>query len=58
MLIHPCLGYYVVSLIIIPKPFHYLNRSQVLRMANQYFECAQQEGKMGGHDLKITIFAL
>ncbi len=34
----------MVSLIFIPKPFHYLNRSQALRMPSQYFECAQ-EGK-------------
>jgi hypothetical protein len=44
-MLHLFLGYYVVSLIFIPKPFQYLNRSQALRMASQYFECAQQEGK-------------
>jgi hypothetical protein len=46
-------GYYMVSLIFIPKPFHHLNRSQALRMASQYFECAQQEGKMGGYDTRL-----
>lgn len=52
-MLHLFLGYFVVSLIFIPKPFHYLNRSQALRMASQYFECAQQEGKMGGHDARL-----
>jgi hypothetical protein len=46
-------GHYMVSLIFIPKPFHYLNRSQALRMASQYFECAQQEGKIGRHDTRL-----
>jgi hypothetical protein len=42
----------------IPKPFDYVNRSQALQVASQYFECAQQEGKMGAHDTRLSHFCI